>query len=134
MIPMSETKFQGSSRDQIVATISEFASISNGNPDSLDSNNTRLVYADKAFMDWADHERRKAIEIGTLEAKLSANLSISTLYLDAGFNDPDYIDDVINYWLVEDEQTASVAGLTAMAEQILRKRKEFGSNIRVFRR
>jgi len=131
---MSEVKYQANSREQIVATLSEFASIGNGDPDSLDSTDPRIVRADTAFVDWVHQERSKAREIGTLEAELLTTLSISTVYIDAGFTNPDYLDEVINDWLVQDEQRATDAGLIGTAEKIQHKRLEFNSNIRIFRR
>ena len=48
--------------------------------------------------------RQKAEE--NEELRHRNNLSKTMLYIDAGFTDPDYLDEVLNDWLAQDAQNA----------------------------
>lgn len=57
-------------------------------------------------------------EKGTLEADLGFSLARTTIYADAGFHDPDYLDEIARDWLAQDIEIAEEAGLTDLAVKI----------------
>jgi hypothetical protein len=116
-------------REQIVDSVRQFSGY--GSPDSLDMSNPEIAEAEAAFIAWVGQELAEAKDIGSLEAQLSTNLSISTIYADAGYANPDYLDALANDWLVQDEQDAIDAGLIEVAEMIRLKREEINAKLQL---
>jgi len=56
-------------------------------------------------------------------------VSLTTLYVDAGFSDPSYLDEIANDLLVEDQQEAEDAGLPEADARIQALRDEINARI-----
>jgi hypothetical protein len=107
-------------REQVVRKLAKFTRLGFINPDDLELDSPRVQRANDAIDEWAatieSHE--------SVEADLEYALTRSTIYVDAGFHDRDYLDEVANDWLAQDEQTALQNGLTELAAKIRAKRDE----------
>ena len=122
-----ETSPRQYTRDEVVEILKEFSSLCDGHPDNLDSNDPRIAQSESAVLAWIEQEQVIANKTGTLEAELSMNLTVSTIYIDAGYHNQDYLDEIANDWLVQDEETAIGAGLTKLAETIREKREKINT-------
>ena len=68
---------------------------------------------------WDADLQKLAYEKGTLEAQIEYKLDRDTVLVDAGFSDPDYLDEVANDFLGgNDLPDAQGAGLTELAAKI----------------
>jgi len=111
---------------------SELAKISDKgvrHPDQLDDSDPETAQAFQLFFGYAKQRQDYAKSIGTQEAELETSLDLSTVRTDAGFNDPEYIDEVVNDWLAQDEQKALNNDLEELAVKIRNKTIELKSKI-----
>jgi hypothetical protein len=117
-------------RDMVVEGLREFSSFGFSDPDELSSlDNSKVAQAEHAFIDWATDERATAEAIGTIEARIAASFAISTVYVDAGFTDPEFLAEVANEWLGEYEDEARNTELIALTEQIHLKREQINRTL-----
>jgi hypothetical protein len=69
-------------------------------PDDLNLEDPEVRAANELF--YAYVEQEDALTEGNEESELRNNLSKTMLYVDAGFTDPIYLDEVLNDWLAQD--------------------------------
>lgn len=91
-------------REQVVDAYKKFIERGITSPDSLDLDDPEVKEANDLFYKWQAQEDRKAE--GNEELEHRANLSKTMLYVDAGFTDPAYLDEVLHDWLIQDAQYA----------------------------
>lgn len=91
-------------REQVVDAYKKFVERGITNPDSLDLDDPEVKEANDLFYKWQAQEDIKAK--GNEELEHRTNLSKTMLYVDAGFTDPAYLDEVLNDWLIQDSQNA----------------------------
>lgn len=73
-------------------------------PDDLDLDDAEVKKANELYYEW---QREIDLQAGEdEEKKLRANLEKTMFYVDAGFIDPQYLDEVLHDWLVQDSQWA----------------------------
>ena len=107
-------------REQVIELLKQFPLRGIKNPDDLNLEDKRVQRVNEAVDNWYSWiDSRESVE-----ADLEVSLSRSTLYVDAGFDDPAYLDEVANDWLLQDEQRAMQNGLTDLAAKIHSKRDE----------
>ena len=68
-----------------------------------------------------DEWRRSYLQIGSSEERLTRQVTVTTMYFEAGFHNPEYLDEVANDWLVQDLDHAETAGFDALAMAIKHK-------------
>jgi hypothetical protein len=90
-------------------------------PDLAD--NAELKEAERLFDGWYKEAREKA-KAQSPEATLEVNFLATIFYIEAGFTGKDYLDEVANDWLMQDEQTAQENGYLDLYERIKQKREE----------
>lgn len=92
-------------------------------PGYLDLNNQKVREAIALFEEWYDNEE-KAAE-GDREKKQELDFRVTTFYYDAGFRDPVYLEDVLD-WLGQDLQNAQEGEipLPDLAKRIQKKIEE----------
>ncbi|NTW45999.1 MAG: hypothetical protein HGB18_03000 [Candidatus Moranbacteria bacterium] len=74
-------------------------------PEALNSENDPEVReAHELYFKYLD--QLDALAQGDEEAELRNNVFKTLLYIDAGFDDPEYLDKVLNNWLVRDAERA----------------------------
>jgi hypothetical protein len=118
------------SRVQAVDNFRKFVERGITNPDDLDLNDPEVIEANRILDIWDAEQRKLADDAGTLAARLEYNLSRSTILVDAGFSDPDYLDEVANDWLGgNDLADAQEAGLTEIAELIQTRIDEINNRL-----
>jgi hypothetical protein len=118
------------SRVQAVDNFRKFVERGITNPDDLDLNDPEVIEANRILDIWDAEQRKLADDAGTLAARLEYNLSRSTILVDAGFSDPDYLDEVANDWLGgNDLADAQEAGLTEIAELIQARIDEINNRL-----
>jgi hypothetical protein len=118
------------SRVQAVDNFRKFVERGITNPDDLDLNDPEVIEANRILDIWDAEQRKLADDAGTLAARLEYNLSRSTILVDAGFSDPDYLDEVANDWLGgNDLADAQEAGLTEIAEMIQTRIDEINNRL-----
>jgi hypothetical protein len=118
------------SRVQAVDNFRKFVERGITNPDDLDLNDPEVIEANRILDIWDAEQRKLADDAGTLAARLEYNLSRSTILVDAGFSDPDYLDEVANDWLGgNDLADAQEAGLTEIAEMIQARIDEINNRL-----
>lgn len=108
-------------KDQVIETFRKFADKGIPSPDDLDLDDPEVITANQILDGWSVQEETAAKKIGTRDAELQYELDRSTIMVDAGFSDPDYLDEIVNDWLVQDLQAAQDEGLTNMASKIQAK-------------
>jgi hypothetical protein len=125
--PSSETPHFN--REQVVATFRKFIDSGVASPDDLSLDDPEVVAANAIMDSWSDEAERSIRQGSTFEAALEYTLSRSTVYVDAGFADPDYLDEVANDWLAQDLEAAEKAGLTEVAAHIQAKIDEINTKL-----
>lgn len=109
-------------RQEVVNAYTKFVEQGVTNPDRLDLKDPKVQEASRLFDRWQEQENKR---VGSeKEAMLRSNVSRSMLYVDAGFTDPDYLDEVLNDWLVQDEETAAEEENNPEREETRRQIKE----------
>jgi len=108
-------------REQVVEAFRKFPARGIANPDDLPLDDSEVISANALLQVWDNQQKAEVQRLGIPEANLEYTLSRSTIYVDAGFSDPDYLDEVANDWLAQDLQKAKDAGLTEMAQRIRAK-------------
>lgn len=116
-------------RDQVVDVFKKFPAMGITNPDDLPQTDQDVISAYAFLRVWANQRETQILKTGTPEAFLECYFERSTLFVDAGFSDPDYLDEVANDLLVQDLQEAEEYGLTKLALRIQAKIDEINSKI-----
>lgn len=111
-------------RQQAVDAFKKFVERGVASPDDLDVNDPEVIEANKVLDAWSVVAEQRAKQSPSPSAMQEFNLSRSTVHTDAGFKDPDYLDEVANDWLVQDLQAAQDAGFSELAQKIQSKRDE----------
>ena len=124
---MSNPEVPQYTREQVVEGFRKFVERGVTNPDDLASGDPEVDEAQAAYFAWNAQEKAKADRNPDPAAGLEYSLSASTLYLDAGFSDPDYVDEVANDWLDQDLERAESEGLTEVAAKIQAKIDELNA-------
>lgn len=91
-------------REQVVDAYKKFVERGITNPDDLNLSDPEVQEANELFDKWRIQE--DAGSVGNEELEYRANLSKTMLYVDAGFTDPAYLDEVLHDWLMQDAQNA----------------------------
>ncbi|MFA5020530.1 MAG: hypothetical protein WC517_00480 [Patescibacteria group bacterium] len=91
-------------REEVIAAYKKFIERGVTNPNNLGSENPEVKEANELFYAWQTQEDERAE--GDHEQELRVNLAKTMLYVDAGFNDPDYLAEVLHDWLAQDSQNA----------------------------
>lgn len=116
-------------RERVVDAFRIFPERGITNPDDLPLNDSDVISANALLQVWDNQQKAEVQRLGTLEVNLEYTLSRSTIYVDAGFSDPDYLNEVANDWLAQDLQTAEDAGLVELAAKIQAKIKEIEAKL-----
>ena len=87
----------------MIASYKKFVDQGITSPDALDLDDLEVKKANDSFDRWQKQEKAQT-ESGE-ESEYRNNLSKTMLYIDAGFTDPHYLEDVLG-WLVQDAQAA----------------------------
>lgn len=108
-----EPKF---TREQVVDAFKKFPQKGITNPDDLDLKDGDVINAYALLQVWVNGRKKELGE--ATETDLEFNFERSTIFVDAGFSDPRYLDEVAHDWLVQDLQAAQEAGQIRIAELI----------------
>ncbi|OGM75347.1 hypothetical protein A2382_04635 [Candidatus Woesebacteria bacterium RIFOXYB1_FULL_38_16] len=119
----------GLDREVVVQAFCEFVLEGVTHLDELLVEEGRVKEANKLLDRWTVQEERRVEQVGTLEERLRFNLSQSTVFVDAGFSDPQYLEEVIDDWLDQDLHNAEEAGLDETASLIQKKIEEIKARI-----
>lgn len=125
-----EPKFK---REQVVDAFKAFTKKGFTNPDDLPLDDTDVISANALLQVWSNQRQLEARRIGTLKAELEFTLERTTIYFDAGFSDPPYLDEVAHDWLAQDLQAAEDAGLNDVATRIQAKIDEIEAKLKQVR-
>lgn len=93
-------------RENVVAALSNLKAKGYTKPDDLPLEDQDVVNAQALEYIWASQQQSLVKKLGTPAADLEFRLLRNTLYIDAGFDDSVYLEDVANGWLEEDLQEA----------------------------
>ena len=85
------------SREEAMAAYRPFIEAGITSPDQLDLNDPAVQAANNLFYSWQKQADSRAG--GDEEQFLRANLAKTMFYVDAGFTDQDYLDEVLKDWL-----------------------------------
>ena len=116
-------------REQVVDTFRKFPDRGIASHDDLPLDDSEVISANTLLQVWDNQYKAEVQKLGTPEANLEYTLSRSTIYVDAGFSDPDYLDEVAHDWLAQDLQEAENAGLTETARRIQAKIDEIETKL-----
>jgi hypothetical protein len=118
------------SREQVIAAFRKFIERGITNPDELDLNDPEVIEANRILDGWDADIHKEAKEAGTEEADLEYSLNRSTVLTDAGFSDPEYLDEVAKDWLLENDLArAQGLGLDELAARIQAKIDEINARL-----
>ncbi|GAC1391323.1 MAG: hypothetical protein NVSMB46_03430 [Candidatus Saccharimonadales bacterium] len=115
---------QTPSRENIVDKLQQLLKFGK-HPDGLPHDDPEVVAAHRLYFDYCEN----ILQTQTNNLTPENSLNLSTIYVDAGFDDPDYLDEVANDWLTQDLLTAETVGQTEMVEQIRAKIDEINNRI-----
>ena len=116
-------------RKQVVDAFKKFPKRGITHPDDLSSDDTDVISANALLQVWDNQQKAEVKRIGTPEAEHEYNLSRYTIYVDAGFTDPDYLDEVASDWLQQDLQAAEDVNLKDVAAKIQAKIDEIEAKL-----
>lgn len=120
-----------SQRDQVISAFRKFVDQGIKSPDDLDLDNPEVIEANRILDNWNANRVEEAESSGTQEARLEYSLDRSTVLIDAGFSDEDYLDEVANDWLLQNDlPEAEAAGLSEIAAKIRARADEINKQIR----
>ncbi len=101
------------------------------NPDDFDLDDPEVQRVHSMFETWIESIDIEAAKIGTSKAELRAELEKTLLYVDAGFDDPTYLEEVAEDFLentlanaeaVKDEDVSEVIEEIKAAQTTIRER------------
>lgn len=107
-------------RNQAIAAYKKFVEQGITNPDDLDLDDPEVQEAHELFYQWQAQEEARVQ--GNKEAEHEFNLAKTTFYVDAGFTDPEYLDEVLESLdqnlqdAEEDNDDESMAGIIEKIE------------------
>ena len=111
------------SREQVVEAFKKFVAQGITNPDDLPANNDSVA-ANKLLDEWTEQEMKKAKKTGGPKADLLFSLGRTTIFIDAGFSDPEHLEEVSQDWLPQELDNAQAEGLTEVENMIQAKISE----------
>lgn len=117
------------SRDEVVQSLHEIAQRGVLHPDELDPSDPDVARAHELLFLYTQQENDRVKRLGTMAALCLSIFEETTLEVDAGFTHPQYVEEVANDWLVQDEETALSYGLFELADKIRRKRDELNKHL-----
>jgi vacuolar-type H+-ATPase subunit I/STV1 len=117
-------------REQVIAAFRQFVERGITNPDNLDLNDSEVIKANQILNSWEAEQQEIVKEAGTKAAELEYNFSRTVIFVDAGFSDPLYLEDVANDMLdTVDLPEAQEAGLEELATRIQAKIDEINAQL-----
>ena len=117
------------SRDQVLEVLKKLSARGIAHQDELyEMVDPEVVEANRLVDLWTTQEQAAMKEVNP-EAQLEFSFSRSTIFVDAGFTDPDYLDEVANDWLVQDLDAAEGYGLTDLVARIEAKIAEIRAKL-----
>jgi len=87
-------------KDEAMSAYKKFVDKGITTPDKLDLDDPEVIEANKKFDQWRGQEDKKAA--GNPELELRNDLNKTMFYVDAGFTDKDYLEEVLDDWLAQD--------------------------------
>lgn len=108
-------------RQEVIEGLRKIAERGVKNPDALDRTDPDVKEAHERMFAYVRQEDARAKTINTPEAIYESKFDQATLETDAGFVDADYLDEVANEWLTQDEEDARDNGLADLADRIAAK-------------
>lgn len=126
---MPETEIPRYNREQVIEAFRKFPKRGINNPDDLSESDPEVVEANNLLDAWTKQAQSEAQRKATPEANLEFTFDRSTIFVDAGFLDRDYLDEVANDWLAQDLQVAKDAGFTEIASKIQAKIDQIESQL-----
>jgi hypothetical protein len=115
-------------REEVVNAYRMFVARGYTNPDDLPGDDPDVILANEMFYKWHGAAERSPAHLDPAE-QLKHHLSASTVYVDAGFSDNDYLDEVANQWLADDLQQAAGLGLVELASRIRARQDDINASI-----
>jgi hypothetical protein len=94
-----QESFPNISREQALLAYKKFVGRGIASPDDLDLEDTEVIEANALFDQWQKQEDKKAEN--DIDAEQRINFEKTMFYVDAGFTDPTYLEEVLG-WLAED--------------------------------
>lgn len=116
-------------REQVIAAFKKFPQRGIDNPDDLPKADPEVIEANNILDAWTQQAQNEAKRLATPADNLKFTLDRSTIFVDAGFSDPDYLDEVANDWLAQDLREAEDEGLTEIASRIQAKIDEIEAKL-----
>lgn len=92
------------SREEVIASYQKFVERGITNPDDLDLEDPEVQAANQLFDQWLAQKDTKAGE--DTELNLRTRLAATMFYVDAGFTDPEYLNEVLHEWLLQEAENA----------------------------
>jgi hypothetical protein len=117
------------SRNEVIEGLRKVAERGIVHPDDLDRTDQEVKQAQERMFAYVNQEDEKAKQAKTPEAIYENRFDQATLEVDAGFTDPEYLDEVANDWLVQDEQDARDIGLIDLGDKIQLKIDEINAQL-----
>lgn len=89
-------------REDVLAAYRPFVERGITNPDDLDLTDPEVKKANDLYDQWQAQEQAKLGNPQDSEALRQHDLALTMLYVDAGFTDPAYLEEVLEEWLFQD--------------------------------
>lgn len=113
-----ESLSRGIDRSQVVEAFRELVvKFEAGDPAAL-PDCEEAESANQLFQMFRTQEELRLSALDDPEQRLEYDFALTTLFVDAGFQDPNYIGEVANDWLIQTLDSAEDAGFTDLATRI----------------
>ncbi len=120
-------------RDRVVDVFKKIVERGIKNPDDLPLDDQDVINANALMRVWMNQRDKQVKKIGLLISMFEFSFEKSVLFVDAGFTDPGYLNEVANEWLAQDLQVAGHLGYIDLATKIKNKIDEINSKIEISR-
>ena len=117
------------SREQVIAAFRKFVDRGFAAPEDLPLDDPEVIAANEIFYSWVADVDQQAKRRADPEADFELTLSKTTIFVDAGFDDPSYLEEIAYDLLDKDYQEALGAGLPDAAGHIRSKIEEIKARI-----
>lgn len=98
----SSTEYENPiTREVLIAEFKKFVDEGITHPNDMDPRNPKFQKELQLYNSWC--EQLKAQAGNNEQLQHQSNLMQTMFFIDAGFSDPDYLDEVLNDWLAQDE-------------------------------
>jgi hypothetical protein len=117
------------SREQVIAAFRPFVASGITNPYDLVLDDPVVDAAYSMLFAWDEMASKRARESSDPEVRYAYKFERTTILVDAGFSDPEFLEEIANDWLDQDLAEVEADGFSALAAQIQARIDEINARL-----